>query len=234
MVLDILDPLTMLVFVGLIIILMPFLKINGQSIEVIKGKEKYFFVIGAIACIAGVYFFLQGSVVTPIETTVTEDIATEAITSRDTTVGTESETSVETETSIITESPTETPIEVSTETAPQAVITPTPVDVSPYLDWSFTTSKDNFYIDVPDGYSYVTVTIHMENGGDIPISTDGSYWKFISNGVSYSCEPVTTAFSTPSQFEVKPGESLTFTIHYLVEGEPTTASLSYSNPYTNV
>jgi hypothetical protein len=109
------------------------------------------------------------------------------------------------------------------------VKTPTSVDISPYLDWSFTTSKENFYIDVPNGYSYVTVTVNINNYGDVPISTDSSCWKFICDGTSYSCEPVTTAFSTPSEYEVSPGESLTFILHYLVKGEPTNASLEYDS-----
>jgi len=109
------------------------------------------------------------------------------------------------------------------------VKTPTSVDISPYLEWSFTTSKENFYIDVPNGYSYVTVTVNINNYGDVPISTDSSCWKFICDGTSYSCEPVTTAFSTPSEYEVTPGESLTFILHYLVKGEPTNASLEYDS-----
>jgi PEGA domain. len=110
------------------------------------------------------------------------------------------------------------------------VKTPTSVDISQYLDWNFTTSKENFYIDVPEGYSLATVTIGIHNDGSDPISTASSCWKFISDGVSYSCEPVTSAFYTPSQYEVQPGESLTFIVTYLVKGEPTTGSLQYIQP----
>jgi len=113
------------------------------------------------------------------------------------------------------------------------VKTPTSVDISPYLDWSFTTSEYGPLNNVPEGSSYVTVTIHIKNDGEIPISTDRSCWKFISNGFSYSYD-TSTVFNLPSQDEVNPGESLTFTIKYVVEGEPTTASLSYINPYTDV
>ena len=123
----------------------------------------------------------------------------------------------------------ETPTPLAT-TSPKPPVTPIPVDISPYLDWSFTTAKDNLYVTVPDGYSFVSVTIKIHNDGDDPISTDSSCWKFISDGVSYSCEPVTTAFDTPSQYEVKPGESLTFIINYLVKGVPTTGSLQYNKP----
>lgn len=122
-----------------------------------------------------------------------------------------------------------TPTPLAT-TSPKPPVTPTPLDISPYLDWSFTTAKDNFYVTVPDGYSFVSVTVKIHNDGDDPISTDSSCWKFISGGVSYSCEPVTTAFNTPSQYEIKPGESLTFIINYLVKGVPTTGSLQYSKP----
>jgi hypothetical protein len=115
-------------------------------------------------------------------------------------------------------------------TPPQNVVTPAPVDISPYLNWNFITSKDNFYVDVPEGYSFVSVTINIHNNGDDPISTDSSCWKFIFDGVSYSCESVTSAFDTPNQYEVKSGESLTFIKNYLVKGVPTTGSLQYIQP----
>ncbi|HII93659.1 MAG TPA: PEGA domain-containing protein [Methanosarcina sp.] len=116
------------------------------------------------------------------------------------------------------------------------VKTPTSVDISPYLNWSFTTSDSASHISVPEGYSYVTVTIHIKNDGDIPISTHESCWKFISNGDTYDyCEDISIALHRNYEMlEVNPGEETTFKIPYLVEGKPTTASLSYINPYTNV
>lgn len=107
---------------------------------------------------------------------------------------------------------------------------PTPVDISPYLHWSFNTSKDNIYIDIPDGYSFVSVIINIHNDGNDPISTDPSCWEFISGGVSYSYEPTTSALDIASQSEVKPGENLTIIVNYLVEGTPTIASLKYDSP----
>ncbi|PAV11556.1 hypothetical protein ASJ81_09825 [Methanosarcina spelaei] len=114
---------------------------------------------------------------------------------------------------------------------------PTSVDISPYLEWSFTTSDSASYITVPEGYSYVTVTIHIKNDGNVPISTDESCWKFISNGDTYDyCEEdISIALHRNYEMlEVNPGEETTFKIPYLVEGEPTTASLSYINPYTDI
>lgn len=106
----------------------------------------------------------------------------------------------------------------------------TPVDISPYFNWSFNASIDNIYIDVPDGYSFVSVTINIHNNGNNSISTDPSCWKFISHGVSYSYEPLTSALDIASQSEVKPGENLTIIVNYLVKGEPKTASLEYNSP----
>lgn len=128
-----------------------------------------------------------------------------------------------TPTSNITPASTETP-------SPKPPITPALVDISQYLDWNYTIAKENFYVTVPEGDSFVSVTINIHNNGDVPISTDPSCWKFISDGVSYSNEPVTSAFYAPSQFEVKPGESLTFIINYLVKGTPTAGSLQYYKP----
>ena len=83
------------------------------------------------------------------------------------------------------------------------------------------------------------MTIHIKNGGDVPISTHESCWKFISNGVTYDyCKDdvVIALHRNYEMLEVNPGEETTFKIPYLVEGEPTTASasLSYINPYTDV
>jgi len=128
-----------------------------------------------------------------------------------------------TPTSDITPASTETP-------SSKPPITPALVDISKYRDWNYTIAKENFYVTVPEGDSFVSVTINIHNSGDVPISTDPSCWKFISDGVSYSNEPVTSAFYAPSQFEVKPGESLTFTINYLVKGTPTAGSLQYYKP----
>lgn len=75
------DPLTMLVFGGIIFLLLPSLKINGSSIEIIKGSEKYLYMIGAILCATGVYLFIHGPVITstPQEILTPEDRAPEPV-----------------------------------------------------------------------------------------------------------------------------------------------------------
>ncbi len=98
-------------------------------------------------------------------------------------------------------------------------------DISPYVEWSFTSAEDSYRTNVPNGYSFVTVDINIKNDGKESISTDPSSWEFISDGISYSYDVISTTI--PTQFKVEPGEEFTFCIHYVVEGIPTSASLSY-------
>lgn len=87
-----------------------------------------------------------------------------------------------------------------------------PVDISPYLDWSFTTSDSASYTTVPERDSYVTVTIHIKNDGNIPISTASSCWTFTSDGASYSPDDSTSILKNYELLDVNPGEEGTFKI----------------------
>lgn len=223
------DPLTMLVFVGLIFLLLPSIKINGRSIEVIKGHEKYLYIIGAIACIAGVYLFVHGSVLTSSQETLTpEDIAAETVTSRETT---------ETQTPAETQTPTETTNTQSSApyvSDPQSIATPPRVNVLPYLSWRYVTSdhKPNMQL---TGSKFVIATINIKNGGDVRISTSPSCWNFVYDKTYYHYDSMTGLYNPNGYPDINPGESGTVKIAYVVEGDPTNnASIAYFNPYFDI
>jgi hypothetical protein len=136
-----------------------------------------------------------------------------------------------TDTSTTTSTPTSTPtIEtVTSDTSDSKPVSfPTPLNISQYYDWSFTPlSEQHIIFKAPEGYSHIIVTIHIKNNGYKPISTDPSYWKFISDGVSYSYDNANTDL-IPLFKKIEHGEEATIQIIYLVQGVPMTGSISYS------
>lgn len=124
----------------------------------------------------------------------------------------------------------------------------TPINISEYSKCSFTVSKSTFYTHLPEGYSYVTLNINVNNTSPKPISSSSSCWQFISNGTSYPPD----SFSTLTHFvfswnlifadlidtikppDIKPGENFTFTLYYVVKGEPGSGNISYVDPYGQI
>jgi len=72
------------------------------------------------------------------------------------------------------------------------------------------------------------VTIRINNDGNESISTMPDCWEFVSNGTSYYYDESLTPNQGMSDYEVKPGETYTFQIVYVIEDKLT---ISYLSPY---
>jgi len=243
MALSIYDPSTMLVLGGLVFIFISFVKVDRDhsgkiTVEIREGSKKHLFLFGIVFIVIGIASSTYNSKSTkensPIIINNNNNLTQTTISGQTSNTSTASaSTPVETTTS------TSEPTEISTT---KHIATPYQFEVSPYLDWNFTTSRYSIYsanldgtlrLDgtPPDGYIFVIATIHINNDGDKPISTDPSCWKFVTDGMTYSYNTYLQLAYTASKQVINPGEEYTFYVYYLVKGNPEIGTLEYENPF---
>lgn len=78
----------------------------------------------------------------------------------------------------------------------------------------------------PKGYTYLIALIVVQNKGYSSISTNPYNWKLTTNGVSYTPDTATFGIKQPLS-QVEHDGQASFAIIYLVQGNPSTAQLTY-------